>query len=430
MKRFLGLLCVLSLTVSFIGFSDNASALSEYDDTVQISKSAIITCFSENQNGEKIALDQKINLTGKIGTLLNPETTEIDDVPVFWAFSGKSRQQMWEQFMERLSALEGYGMTTQGDFYAGIIISRNSTVQPAIFENPDGKQLRVPNADGISIFCQEYQGQKNLRISGPETPILSKENGTTKVVQWAGDITYPEGYDGENVPDKAPTPASNSDWAPNINLHRGEKWLVELSDYNFYTTDMNLPFLCGEEGFAPIINWEVWDISEGQNRTLIDTLTFSASAVVKYQAPKTPQDKKYEIVAYYSDCDGLNFTERSSKEFTVLKDGRLNPRDFMTVCLDDQFPFIHIADCMAEFNDYLAMMSFNMIQTNNLGGGTFAQLSTGCRKLQVLDDWILAPNQTVCPAIPAGVRNTVTPFVVFTVGLLTARFISRKQGGV
>lgn len=245
------------------------------------------------------------------------------------------------------------------------------------------------------------------------------------------DFNFPAGYEGI-IPKSGI--ATASEWKPDIKLLQGSDWLVELSDYNFFTFD-KVAFTCGEHDLAPIINWEVWDVTDDENRVLIDTLIYGAPALVKYQAPKIQEDKRYEIVAYYSDCEGYTFAEASTKQFTVRKDGSLNPTDYMNVCIMETFPFINIPDCMAEINDLLAVLSFRVPEVNDLGnpgggggGQGWAGLVEGCRQLQVLDEWILSPDVVICPQMPSSIRNVVTPIVTFALALGVITFVVQRQG--
>lgn len=236
---------------------------------------------------------------------------------------------------------------------------------------------------------------------------------------------YPQDYDGEEIP-QSHIPLVESNWTPDIKLHKGDDWNVELSDYNFFTFD-RVAFTCGDEGFAPLIDWSIYDITGGNN-DLIDTMTFSASAQVNFQAPKIQEDKRYNIVAKYSGCDNTVFMNSSNHEFTVRKDGTLNPPDYMSVCIREDFPFINIPDCLGELDSFFATITFRIPNEKNISGGGWTTLVNGCRELQVVGSWIFSEGKTVCPQFSSTVRGIMTPIVTFALALGVITFISNRQG--
>jgi hypothetical protein len=51
-----------------------------------------------------------------------------------------------------------------------------------------------------------------------------------------------------------------------------------------------------------------------------------------------------------------------------------------------------------------------------------------CRTLGTIGDWMNLDNKTVCPVMPESVRNIITPFITFALGLMTIKFIASKTG--
>lgn len=236
-------------------------------------------------------------------------------------------------------------------------------------------------------------------------------------------VNYPSGYEGEEIPDVAPTPPIENDWTPKIKLITGKNWDITYSDENFFTFD-GLPFTCGEEGFAPLIEWKIYNLNDEENPVLIDTLLFSASAENHFTASKIQEDARYRLTGQYTGCDGQTFNDLSTKDFTIRADGSLNPTDYMTVCITDTFPYINFNDCMTELNAGISALSFNTLNWNGLGGDW--SFTESCRTLVVLDDWIGAPNQEICPQFSSTVRNIVTPFVTMAIGLLMITFLANR----
>lgn len=233
---------------------------------------------------------------------------------------------------------------------------------------------------------------------------------------------YPAGYEGKLIPEESPAIAEESDWTPKIKLIQGNNWVIEYSDEHFFTFD-NTPFIC-EDDFAPIIEWRIYDITDNPE-VLLDTLQYSSSALNTFNAPKVNNDRKYRLEGNYTDCNGWIFTDVSSKEFTVLKDGSLNPPDYQTVCVTDTAPWINWQGCMSMLNGTVAALTFNAM---NFNPGSDWSFTNNCRNLQVLGSWIFASGKEICPQIPETIRNIVTPFITLAVGLMVITFISRRGG--
>lgn len=238
-------------------------------------------------------------------------------------------------------------------------------------------------------------------------------------------VSYPENYEGEIIPDIGPTPpVTGEQYAPNWTILTANNWKAEIRDYRFVTFD-GIPWTCsedgnsiqsGHEGLAPVIEWELYD----ENNTLIDDGILSATAHWNYQFDEYNEDRTYTIKGRY-DCGGsVNFNTIGEKQFTITKTGLLKEQDFFAQCVMLEPPFIDIQACIENVFRVIEILTFNQV---TLVKGLNA--TENCRQLVVLGHWINKPYEIVCPQFSQTVRNTITPFVTFILGLFTAMVIVR-----
>jgi len=84
---------------------------------------------------------------------------------------------------------------------------------------------------------------------------------------------------------------------------------------------------------------------------------------------------------------------------------------------------LDIPRCVVNFERIINMLFFDVF-TGFSNGWNYAG---GCHTLDPLASWIPAENKTLCPAFSSEVRNTITPFITFFLGLVTMIFITRTR---
>lgn len=262
--------------------------------------------------------------------------------------------------------------------------------------------------------------------------ILFSTTGVSAYLYFAmGDVIYPPDYDGSIINDSAPEPPVITDFKPDFYVSAARDWKSMIHDKNFNTFDAN-PFLCSED-LAPVLHFTIWDISDNPE-VILETASVSATAQIEYQFPRIATKTKYRIDGYY-DCGSppeIQFNEVGSKEFEIDRNGNLVIAGFSS-CVQPEAPFVFIDQCLIGVNDMLAILAFKdttpSIENANLIS-VANQNPNNCYTMGTLGDWIGREDQYLCPAFPANVRNTVTPFIMFVLAGTVLYFISRSKGNI
>lgn len=93
-----------------------------------------------------------------------------------------------------------------------------------------------------------------------------------------------------------------------------------------------------------------------------------------------------------------------------------------TKCFSENFPWVDPFECGDNFRLIFQFLAF--------GGIRFPEWShePQCKSLNTMDDWLGLPNSyTACPMFPSNVRNIITPFIAFLLGIVTLGFIQRHN---
>lgn len=208
------------------------------------------------------------------------------------------------------------------------------------------------------------------------------------------------------------TPPYILDWIPDINHVQSVDWKIKLQDRNFNTFDP-VPFTC-DQGLAPIIQYDLYNNDVDPN-TPIDQGVFSPTIQYEYQAEDYGVETEFKLIGNYYCGDGEeepSFSGQKTYYFTLNAIGTFVPDT--PSCFSETFPYVDMDGCTAVIENLVNNLSFGAI--------TFPDWevnSDGCHTLGPLGDWInVAPSsRTVCPQFSSTVRNTVTPFLTFVLGI-------------
>lgn len=427
--------------VGALASAQPAHAATEFDDLINTTDELSIPCFS-NVDSSKQSYNYEPNLNWS--QAINPavtETGDFDNIYRYNAYGGGTPtyiDDFWGELQARLDDGTGWAVRAQtdGSTYGNITIYvQSSSLGNAYFQS--GVGLRIPSSYKVEITCQ----QDHRLVVGYD---YNTRNNTIAGFPGGGNdgelyfinvpITYPSGYEGIEPPTVPPAPGVVSDYVPDWYASEAVNWVVSLHDQNFNTFD-GIEWTCSEDGnsiieggdgLAPVLYWQVWrdDFpTEGEN-LLIDDGYQSATAPVMVELPiNRDEAREYRVAGWY-ECGGdVDFTDASNFTFVVNKTGVLDESAALSNCISDEFPFIYLDDCIGN------LLIFGKIAL--FGGATFNNnwsATTDCTTLNTMDDWLHLENPTVCPMMPSYVRNIVTPFVTFLLGLITMRFLATRTG--
>lgn len=242
----------------------------------------------------------------------------------------------------------------------------------------------------------------------------------------------PLGFEGSSPPGIG---VESVNYVPNWYVSGAVDWKVQIHDINFNTFD-NIPFLCDDD-LAPVLHWELWDRGDPDDpndHTLLDDGYFSATAQIDYQLPKLEELKHYRIIGYYECGDAPTFDSSSFHDFKVDQGGNLD-RSIALDCIIPEFPFINFRHCQLIIEQTINILIVGdygkVIENPSPGGGGWTIDADECHTLTVFGDWlnIDSNNRTLCPQFSSTVRDTISPFVGFFLGLGTVIFIARRASG-
>lgn len=239
-------------------------------------------------------------------------------------------------------------------------------------------------------------------------------------------VNTPVDYEGSPV---VTTPAVVAEITPDIAIQSILNWHITAHDLNFNTFD-KVPFTCTEDGdnvatdesgLTPVMDIEIYN----STNVLIDSGTISPTVPFEFDVPKLESSNDYTIITKY-DCGGtVVFPNSDELLFSVNEFGSelvdvtpcFNPADITE---------FDINDCLQSFYDILDNLMFNTVK---VGGPDVSSLPAGCHTLGTLGDWLNVPasSRTICPQFSETVRNIVTPFITFLLGLIVMRSIVNKS---
>lgn len=233
-------------------------------------------------------------------------------------------------------------------------------------------------------------------------------------------IDYPVDYEGEIIPDTYNPPAPPLDWSPDVNMVNVVDWKITLQDKNFNTFDP-VPFTCNQ-GLTPVIQYDLYN-NDTDPITKLATGVFSPTVPFEFQSEKYDIETEYKFIGnYYCGDDITTFSKQTTYYFTVNAAGSyIPPTDS---CYADTFPFIDLNGCTGVLENFLNNLSFGAISFPD-----WSINNDSCHTLGIIGDWINVPasSRTICPQFPAEIRNIVTPFLTFILGLTILGVIVTKS---
>lgn len=267
----------------------------------------------------------------------------------------------------------------------------------------------VSSASGVIFDCCSF-------VAGNFTGWNSNQS-TNQGYIFYSTLTLESGWE-DDIPSSPSSVIPDSSWVPNWHYSIGNDYKVTFNDLNFYTVD-NVPFLCDDD-LVPVIDMEVYKTG---NATPEDSGTFSASSEIYFQAQKLSTDQQYTVTGIYRCGDSPVFSDYGTSSFTITSVGTLQHPDLFGDCIDSDFPWFHPDVCLQNVFTVVNLLTFgNLSAFPNLG------YVVECKNLTHIASWLsLSNGYQVCPAFPSYVRNVTTPFVTFALGLLTARFFTKRS---
>lgn len=292
-----------------------------------------------------------------------------------------------------------------------VIAEGDSTMRSVRLSN---KNLPTGSSSDCSIYAEINLGP------GIQTAVSNASGTTRNLFVYTDNPNYPSGYEGLPIPESYEPPVV-IEYAPNWYASAALDWKVDLHDQNFNTFD-GILWTCsedgnsiveGDSGLAPAVEWKIYD-----GDTLLDEGVQNATAPIHWQAEKLTSNTTYTINGKYFCGGDVEFENTASFDFVITGNGVLGSQDLMEDCIVDGFPFIDMGACISNLNVVINAITFGIVDFNNNWSS-----DTECHNLAVLGGWINAPGVQVCPFFPSYVRNAVTPFVTFILGLLTVRYL-------
>lgn len=278
-----------------------------------------------------------------------------------------------------------------------------------------------------TIFPNGWDGTK---LNKTLVTVSNTNGAQVKNLFFYGDTNLPAGYEGiiprDTPPEPPEPPVTGEEYTPDWVVLSATDWNAEIRDKRFFTFD-GIFWTCSidgtsliddDSGITPGIEWELWD----NNNVMVDSGSIGAAAAWTYQFPKHQAEREYTLKGRYfcgsdENVTPVYFGDIGEKTFTITATGVLGEQDFFADCFSEEFPFIHMNACVHNLAAVVNALSFGVIKVNGFDS------NDSCRQLQTLGNWINKPGETICPQFPSYVRDTVTPFVMFILGILTAIFV-------
>lgn len=337
-----------------------------------------------------------------------------------WVLYKNEPSQLFFFYLPAGTALYNFDLITNGSqlsldsTFTNSVCGSNQSTSPCIL-------ISLNNSANLSGQDVSFNISRFTQTNNKPVPAMNiSSNYIYKPYIFDGNYTinYPPNYEGVDVP--VPTdPPAESPATPNFYVSISVDFLATIHDTNFNTID-NVPFLCSDD-LVPVLHWEIYKVNSSLPDELLASGTQSASMQIQYQFPVATERRDYSIVGTYECGDSPIFIQSGVFNFAINQHGTLID-DWLAGCFLEVFPFVDVPRCVLNMERVINMLSF----------GTFAlssdwNYSSQCHTLTVLDEWIPTQDKQVCAYIPQNVRDTITPFITFFLGLVTMMFITRTR---
>lgn len=397
--------CAVSLITLINGSAVNASSV--YDGIVETTENITTKCIVNGSN------ETNWNITWANFML---ETDQING-------SGNPQYILDARSLYNSLTNSGWAVIQADTNTVGIIIYDPEEVTPEFVTDPTDDmapnipQLRFTGAvDGDNFYTLDIRDYGQFGFSCGEYQLMTGANYSgivdgqgIKFFLLADDVEYPAGYEGHTIP------GSIFD----VNLKAYYAWndrTISFRDETKYEDVDRCWVQMPRNRFGD--NFMEYEYDCNSPETIVHTLGIEGE-MFQYETISIIQFamRGAEIVSktYYIDIDG---------GIGDSVTGSLDAENIFAECMNSEFPFLHIKDCMKNLGTIGSLLSFNRF---TFGSGW--NFSNECRDLEVLDDWLNLSNNRVCPMVDMTIRNTITPFVTFAFGLMAITFISKKSGG-
>jgi len=417
----------VSVFVALAG-ATNANAASVYDDVVNIVDEAFAynseTCTTNFANRISVYDNWYADLVnnntywGGAGALTNTQrdtvraslTSTFSDDNGYWGISVYDRLSGAGEESAYISIWWVVNGNVSGNFTLDRVFRVSRTTGAAI----NRIQFEIkPETSCLPKFTEYTTTNSSVELS---TVTSSGRNPFAKIYfAFLPTINYPSGYEGDIPPD-VPAPAAETiNDAPQIEIRNILDFKATVGDNNFNTFDGN-PFTC--DGLAPAIIWTFYDTD---GITVLSTESLSATLPIEYQYPKLSETLEYTITAQYDCGTGYIFPNSTTITFSINRAGieDFNP---LQDCFTDTFPFIDLPACVANMGYVLNLLTFDLIPTLE----AFTVDDT-CTDIPIVSSYIgISEDTQACPFFNQQIRDLITPFVTFLLGMISLWVITRS----
>lgn len=320
--------------------------------------------------------------------------------------------------------------------FDGLTLGYNNTTQSATFSiyGGSGVNVYIGAYNSTTSFFSQAGNTSGQGWGSPTTP----ENGAhnpyvDSICNIGGNITYTAPYT-EQYP---PEPDLIS--APTI------KYTITDDIGHFEVSDI-------PETGADKIHWTItYGTIEGDPQIQTWDGTDIPTKPLDFTFPHIAQKTEnitygtYVINAYYTDSSDVRTSEETTMTIKLSVDNYNNFQGECSneACLNDgaigndavalnfdvctfsgTFPFMDITACKNKIGEILGLLNFDKIKY----GASLKQDTTGCHTLGTLGTWLNLDNneKTICPMFSDDIRNIITPFITFGLGLIMIQFIAKR----
>ena len=282
--------------------------------------------------------------------------------------------------------------------------------------------IHYSSGDGSLKVTAVYANDRNVQQSA-----LSQDYEQPFLINF--DITYPDGYAGNNPPSGVTLPGSTkiepqfhlkaADRTVTVNFRDADDtkeyvyaWTMLkytdsglIADGTVETSGVNEPVSTAEFTVAKrgkyVFGVQMCPVGTQAEDETCEALKGTSATWIDLNINGSPIDLDTGDQATNSDTISNCVTDTlQGTEVT-----HCTTKSLIDECMKADFPFIDIPACINNIGAVAGILSFSQINLN----GKFD--ATPCKTLGTLDNWMNLNNPTICPQIPSYVRDTVTPFV-------------------